>query len=674
MLTLLQNIANNPDTDDIHYLTELVNTLRPTKRSRLSATDHIQLLIATLREQPALATGLRHYILHLLSQRHQISVYTDVGIVSNDGFFTELYRRLISKIIPSALNPAELADTLETLLPYRKDYLWIQSITTATWNELLQVIKNAPYVLDDTVLHTAQKKTLTEILQAVQVLSYRISTAGLEPEVVKAFSDINTFSSPFIEQNVELHLYLKHYVAYLNGQLSTIESPELIIAMLDQCKAIVEHIRQKALTQGTSVALTYRLVRIKQHIRRLTILLTFIERYTQPDKQNLPVASSEIPFVEFALDIIKDHNNKLNIRSFFRENINLLARNITENASKTGEHYIAENRKEYTAMYWSAAGGGIIVACMAFLKTSASYLHLPALTEGLLYSLIYVWGFVLVYILHLTVATKQPAMTASRIAASIHYSGHHTVYQKSLIELIIKVFRTQFIAVIGNLSIAFPTAYIFALIYFHIAGHHLVSPEKATNMINDLNPLTTLSIFYGAIAGVCLFLAGLISGYYDNKALYTKMSARVARARWVNRLLGKERTQRFGQYLEKSLGGIMGNFCFGFMLGLIPVIGFMTGLPLDIRHVTFASATFAIAFVGLDGNVSSNVIMITVIGILLVGMANLLVSFLLALFVALRSRKVKLTHVGLLFKGLLRHLFRRPLDFIRPPKYSKTHK
>lgn len=673
MQHILQNIEKNQDSNNIEFLIDLVNTLRPLKKDAPEqATHNVQLLTQQLIDHPPLATALRHYILNIVSHRQQTRIYTDVGILSSDGFFTELYRRLINKVIPTALNDKDFADTLELILPHRTDYIWIQSISNTTWNQLLQVLKNAPYDINTDVLHDAEKKTLMEVLQAIQVLSYRISNSGLEPEFVNAYSDNNALTSPFVTQNVELHLYLSQFIRYLNNQTDRIESTAAILTLLNQCKVIIKRIRQNTLKQGTSIALTYRLIRLKQHINRLCTLLIFIEKYTQSDQGQQP--SSDIPCVEFALDLIKQHNNKSNIRSFFRENINLLARNITENASKTGEHYIAENRKEYTAMYWSAAGGGIIVGCMAMLKVFASFLHSPPLIEGMLYSLIYALGFVLIYILHLTVATKQPAMTASRIAASIHYSGQqHYIYQKSLIDLIIKVFRTQFIAVIGNLSIAFPTAYLLALGYVHLIGKHLVSPEKAASMIHDLNPVTTLSVFYGAIAGVCLFLAGLISGYYDNKALYTKMSARIVRTRWINRLLGKTRTQRFGNYIESSLGGLMGNFFFGFLLGLIPVLGFMTGLPLDIRHITFASANFAIAFVGLDGNVSMHVIMVTIIGILLIGMANLLVSFLLALFVALRSRRVKLVHTGLLFKGLLKHLIRRPLDFIRPPKHPKNN-
>jgi site-specific recombinase len=103
-----------------------------------------------------------------------------------------------------------------------------------------------------------------------------------------------------------------------------------------------------------------------------------------------------------------------------------------------------------------------------------------------------------------------------------------------------------------------------------MTGNHLVSPEKAMHLLHDIDPIHGPPLFYAAIAGVCLFVAGLISGYYDNKALYTRMGAARAQLRGLRRLLGQERLDRLGVYLENNLGGLMGNFFFGILLGTMP--------------------------------------------------------------------------------------------------------
>jgi len=159
------------------------------------------------------------------------------------------------------------------------------------------------------------------------------------------------------------------------------------------------------------------------------------------------------------------------------------------------------------------------------------------------------------------------------------------------------------------------------------------------------------------IAGVCLFLAGLISGYYDNKALYSRMAQRVSQLRGLKSLLGHRRLNRLGQYVEDNLGGLMGNFYFGILLGSIGTLGSLLGLPIDIRHITFSAANFAIAFVGLGGYMTWQLALISILGILSIGTVNLLVSFGLALWVALRSRHVRFEHGFRLLKILVRRLW-----------------
>jgi site-specific recombinase len=60
----------------------------------------------------------------------------------------------------------------------------------------------------------------------------------------------------------------------------------------------------------------------------------------------------------------------------------------------------------------------------------------------------YSLGFMLVHVLHFTIATKQPAMTAARIAATLHESDqkgsrHRQADVDSMADLVNKVFRTQ---------------------------------------------------------------------------------------------------------------------------------------------------------------------------------------------------------------------------------------
>jgi len=678
MLQLLEKISATPAGSELDHAIALVKALRPQKREAPElAITNVRTLTHLLQQHPHHAAALRHHLLHLLSVRRQTSLYTDIGILSNDGFFSELHRRLAYRVLPPALDERYLSDCLEQLFPFNTDYLWMRAVPVDDWAALFDVLQNADDELPpninklDTFDKLDEQKTLTEILLAIQVLSYRISAIGIEPELIRIYSDVKAFESPFLMQNVELHRYLDGYMRHLGGDPTPLEDASHVLVMLDQCQEVVSRIRKSTLRLGTSIAVTYRLVRLDQHLDRLRKLLSLVD-VGKPEQAAALATQKRAIGLELGLELIEAHNRKYTVRDLFAANINLLARNITENASRTGEHYIAEDRREYASMYKSAAGAGFIIGFMSMIKILFSYLRAAPLVEAFLFSMNYSLGFMLIHVLHFTVATKQPAMTASRIAAGLHSSDGRNLDLDSLTELIVKVIRTQFVAVLGNLTIAFPVAYLLASGYFLLAGHHFVSPEKAQHLLHDIDPFSSLALFHAAIAGVCLFLAGLISGYYDNKALYTRMSQRVARARWLSRFLGKARTVRLGEYLETSLGGLMGNFYFGILLGTIGTIGFLLGLPIDIRHITFSATNFAIALVGLDHAVGWSVIAVSTFGVLAIGTVNLWVSFSLALFVALRSRQVKFRHGWPLLKSLCARFLRKPLDFFIPPRAVAT--
>ena len=696
MLSLLERITAHPDTDAIDGLVDLVQRLRPAKPHQTDqATANVRTLTQLLQGNHSHAIALRHYLLRVFSARHQTSLYTDTGILSSNGFVTELFQRLSYRMLPPAVDDCYFRDCLDRVLPTKTDYLWMSGVPVADWLALFDTLDTAGEGAGNTA---AQQKTMVQLLEAIQTLSYRISAMGLEPELIRNNPDLEAFESPFLMQNVEAHHYLNGYARFLDGDstptankpatpaegyarfldggAATPDDAKHLLVMLDQCETVITKIRKNALRQGTSVALTYLLVRLTQSIDRLRKLLVLVD---VPHDLPIPIpegdanasaASSPRSGAALALgmELVEAHNRKYAVRELFASNINLLARNVTENASRTGEHYVAENRSEYTAMFRSAAGAGFIIGFMAMFKILASYLRAAPLVEAFLFSMNYSLGFMLIHVLHFTVATKQPAMTASHIAAGLHSRDNRNIDLDSLVELIVKVIRTQFIAVLGNIIIAFPVAYLIAWGYFYLHGQHLVTPEKAEHLLHDIDPFHSLALFYAAIAGVCLFLSGLISGYYDNKAVYAHIPARIAQLRWLHRLLGEVQLKKLAGYIENNLGGLMGNFYFGILLGSMGTLGFLLGLPIDIRHITFSAAGFAISLVGLEHYMTWQTAVISALGVLSIGAVNLLVSFSLALFVALRARQARFTRWPTLVKALLTRFLAGPLDFFVPPK------
>jgi len=696
MLDILERI--DPHSDRIDLLVELVDCLRPRRRDRGHARAAVRTLTQLLRGNPAQAWALRSYIVTLLEKRRHTSLYSDIGVLSNDGFFTELKRRIAWRLLPPALDDLYLSDALDQVLYAEEDHYWIRSVPNADWLALFDVVAEAPPPVD-AAPDRARHVTTMGMLDAIRTLSCRICALGLEPRLVHSYSEIENFDSPFLMQNIEVNHYLDEYGRHLEGARSHPDDPRHLLVMLDQCDDVVAKIRRNSLSFGTSVALTYVLVAITQSIERLRKLLflvdsseaaeelppvllptpEFASELPPSDSRALivtpaaegpprPVSARRAAALELAQELVEAHNTKYEVRGLFRDNIHLLARNVTENASRTGEHYIAESRAQLRSMFKAAAGAGFIVGFMAMFKILLSYLRAAPLVEAFLFSMNYSFGFMLVHMLHWTIATKQPAMTAQRIAAGLHSPDGRSIDFDSMAELVNKVFRTQIVAVIGNVLVAFPTALVIAIAYQQMMGKHLVTPEKAMHLLHDIDAFHTPALFYAAIAGVWLFVAGLISGYYDNKALYTRMGQRVRQLRSLGRLLGIERRDRLSRYVENNLGGLMGNFYFGILLGTTGTVGYLLGLPLDIRHVTFSTANFATALVGLDYRMSLEMVANAAIGVALIGAVNLLVSFSLALWVALRARKIQFKRSVLLLRALGRRFMYAPLDFFIGPR------
>ena len=675
MLEILERI--DADSSDIGLMVALFDTLRPKRPGDgARATANVRTLCQLLKGNPAHALALQGYARKLIAARRHSSLYTEIGVLSNDGFFTELKTRIAYRILPPALGNDYLSEALDQIVYKRTDYLWIGAVPAADWLALLDVVSHA-----GDAPHAGGNLMLPGLLDAIRTLSYRVCAIGLEPRLTNFHTEMETYESPFMVQNFEVNAYLDNYHRMLSGEEVALDDARHLLVMLDQCDAVVGKIRKKALSQGTSIALTYLLVTLTQSLDRMRKLLFLVDvsgelEHRAPADVNLLAAVAPLPeqqegppsprrgaAVGLALELIEAHNNKYMVRDLLRDNIDLLARNVTENASHTGEHYVADHRRELGGMFVSSAGAGLVIGFMALFKILMSYLRAAPLVETFLFSMNYSIGFMFIHLLHFTVATKQPAMTASRIAAGLHSKDGRNIDIDSMAELCNKVLRTQNMAVLGNLATAIPTAWLIAMAWPMITGHHLVSPDKAMHLLHDIDPIHGPALIYAAIAGVCLFVAGLISGYYDNKALYTRWAQRIAQLRGLRWLLGQDRLTRLGVYLENNLGGLMGNFFFGILLGVMPFIGFVTGIPLDIRHVTFSSANFATAMVGLDHNVGWELVVTSVLGFLAIGTVNLLVSFGLALWVALRSRQVQFKHGWLLLKALGRRFRQGPIAF-----------
>lgn len=656
MQELLSRIATS-DTHDSALLVTLVDALRPRRPHDISqAGNNVLALCHVLEHAPALRDGLRDYLLRVIGNRRQSHLYTDTGIFDGTGFFTEIRQRLAWKVLPPVVNDDYFRDVFAAVFHRPDDHIWISGIDDALWLQLIDAIRpeSAPR------MHVPHEPRL-EVLDALITLSHRLTALGLDPQLVHVYPGIESHESPFLALNAEITDYMRRHLA---ADAAARNDERHALVLIAQCREVLRKVRRRMPDTGVSIQLTQIVVRLLQIMARMELLLQMLET----DGKLRRLAGIHLFKVLVAGD-----NCKYSLREVVATHTDLLALQVTENAGRTGEHYVTTTRRGYVDMLRSGLGAGFVVAFMALLKMLAGKISMAPIAAAFVYSMNYSLGFMLVHILHFTIATKQPAMTAARIAASIQETengGDRNL--EGLADLCVNVFRTQFIAIVGNVLLAMPMAWLLAWLVFFQTGHHLASPEKVQGLLHDLDPLHSLAIFHAAIAGACLFLVGLVSGYYDNKAVFTHIPERLRQRPALKWLLGESRLAALTAYLEGNLGALAGNFYFGIMLGSMGTLGFILGLPLDIRHVTFSSAYFAFALAGSGNDLPLPALLSSLGGVAAIGLTNLMVSFGLALMVALRSRRVRYRQWLPLAGMITRRFLRQPLRFFLPPGNAVT--
>jgi site-specific recombinase len=653
---LLRHIQNQGDPALL--VAEMVAKIRPPRAADAShATNMLRALCYILDAQPQLRAALRGTLQQLLESHKPVSLYVESGVLPSTGFLAELHRRVSHKLLPDAIDTGYLRDVFALVFVRQDDDAWVAAVPDECWIELLTALRFEEQP-------SPQGSPPQGLLDAVLVLSYRISSIGLEPELVRNEPALEEFASPFLTQNDEVHEYLKQYVLSWQDPVQDFQDEKHILVLLDQCAQVIQKIRRTASRSGTSISLTFLLQRLTQQMQRMELLLAILAELRQDRSGRRAYAR----FVDLFKTLVRGECHKNDVLRYLQESMELLALRVTENASRTGEHYITESRSEYFGLMRSAMGAGLIIAFMAMLKVMMARQHMAPLNEAILFSLNYGLGFIVIHLLHFSVATKQPAMTAATIAASIGESGGGARDMESLTSLIAQTMRSQLVAIFGNVVLAVPMAMLIAWSVAAVTGTHFLTPEKAHRLLAETDPVHSLAVFYAAIAGVCLFLSGLIAGHHDNMAVYDRIPERIRQLRGLKRLLGEVRLSRMADYVENNLGALAGNFYFGCLLGGMTAIGVLFGLPVDIRHVAFSSANLGFSLVGLDFSPAPREILLAMLGVAVIGLTNLIVSFTLALYVAIKARKVTFANRHMLRQSLFRRIRQQPQEFLLPPK------
>jgi len=644
------------DSDKLALLVQLVDTIRPKTFADFTYSikklkELKEIIESDEQLQQAFVSGLVDFI----GKSKQSELFTQVNLLSRGTLLSEMRKRLFQKVLPLENDVSTLRGIINTVFYKKTDHEWLEKIPDQVIVDVFISLKIIPPSGLDT-----KHYIVDELLNDIYILSQVITSLSIDKNIVKNFDNVLAIDSPFMR----LHEQVDKYVTLIEQEEITRKSTEAdyidLVNRINECYHQVNVIRESKSIYGTSLELTLVLNKIKLSLIRMNNLLDLL--VSRGD-----VNSHLTQIVSFIKELVQNENKKNSIRNYFNDTIALLAFQITEHTGKIGEHYVTSTAKEYFQMFYNAVKGGLIVGFLVIIKFLINGLHLPLFQDTLLKALNYSFGFIGIQLIHGTLATKQPSMTASTIAHAIESKSEEGEV-KEIGEFIIKVIRSQFIAVVGNIIVAMPVAFVISWVWLMITGHPIAGPEKAIHKIQELNPIASLCVLHAAIAGIMLFISGTLAGVSENANVYNGYSSRIKKHPFLLRLIGKKQTEKLGNYVAENIGGLTGNFTLGFFLAFVAFFGSILGLHLDIQHVTFASGNLGMAIASLGFNIDLYDVSMACLGILLIGLTNILVSFSLALIVATKSRGIKLTRTPQVLFYLVKSFIKKPGRFILPER------
>ena len=575
------------------------------------------------------------------------ALYADLGFGARRSFASELLSRVQMRVLPGTPETRDLA-SLFRLLFEPEDEAWIAAIDSPTLARAAALLGPGAAAARSMLL-----EAITILVSAVHAAGYsralrqRMDTAALQDEPFRQLTGAAAaLRAAVLEERAEDALREAGYLR----------------AVLDACRraglSVMPHLEEF----GISVNIVFDLEQLQGRCARIEQLVDCV---IAPE----PLAEGQRLLQELVRVLGELHG----LRALLAQHYSLLARQVAERSAETGEHYITRDGDEYRTMLRRAAGGGAVLACTTFIKFAVMALALSAFWGGFWAGVNYSASFVIVMLLHWTVATKQPAMTAPAMAASLPAVGHDDGGEseeaiEAFVDRVAQLIRSQAAGIIGNLAMCAPLVLGVQLLAKATLGAPLIGVQDAEHVLHSLTLLGPCA-FYAAFTGVLLFASSLVAGWAENWFVFHRLDSAIAFNPRIVARLGAVRAQRWAHWWRANVSGLAANISLGMLLGLVPALAAFVALPLEVRHVTLSTGQLAAALGAIGpGLLEQPVFWWCVAGIASTGLLNVAVSFGLAFAVALRSRGVRVKQRARIAAAIWRRLRTQPLSFLRPPR------
>ena len=634
-------------------------------------------LLNTLERNPEPRGRIVALLARFWRETDLAALFADFGFTARRDLWGEVGERLALRLLPATPDTDDGGALFQLLFTHDGDAAWLAAIDADTLARLAALVSAARTAPADASLPPppAAAEVIggmddwrAPLLQASTWLVSAIRAAAFAPALRRRMGAELLADRPF-EQLVRAAEALTD--ALLAGPREAVAPHATYFrALLQRCRAAAESVQAHLEEHGVSVHIVFEVDQLLGRTLRLeTLLDLLLADAPQRELQDLVVA------------LVALSRQRRSLRSLLSRQYSLLARKVAERHAATGEHYITRTAAEYRAMLGQAAGGGVVVAGTTFAKFGllalAAQLGLAPFWSGFAAGLNYAISFLIIHLLHWTLATKQPAMTAPAMAeklAALHGeaagaagpAGRDSPAVEGFVDEVTHLVRSQMAGIVGNLALVIPVVLAVQALAWALCGAPLVSPEQARHVLHSITLLGPTALF-AAFTGVLLFASSLIAGWVENWWVYHRLTSALAHHPGLVARIGAPRAQRWAQWWRANVSGLAANVSLGLLLGLVPVLLAFVGLPIEARHVTLSTGQLAAAVGSLGWQTATTpAFWWCVAGLGVTGALNLGVSFWLALRVAMRSRGIALGDRRRLNRALWRRLRQAPRSFLLP--------
>jgi site-specific recombinase len=585
-----------------------------------SRTDRLLQFTAEIDSHPR-REEIRAIFREFWSHHSYIRVISEAGLPEEVFLLRELLARALRHLMPVDEVQGDLYVLLDSLNLREEDAEWVASLPDSFVDWWADIFRPSP----------------SSILASCKLLALRATNVALSRDFLTLADDEDVTKSSFFDLPTVVEHVVKHPDEFPHWETRR----ELCETQLREMTLLLDQ-------RGSSASMIFR-------VRLLRSLLWRIQ-------QVLSLQREDSESRKFAVTIVHGFATQRRIGTVFSASTRRLARSVVEKTGRVGKHYIARNAAQWKAMGWGAIFAGVITCFTALFKYSiSSAIHAPFLV-AIGHSLNYTFSFLLMQAGGFLLASKMPAATAATLVDAMEDP------KKDHMASLQAISQTQTLVTIGNLIGAILSSIAVDRIWNAVAGHPFLTAEEAEHGVHMLFPLQSLTIPFAIVTGVFLWLSSLATGWTANYLALTRMESAITNSLRIRRQLGAARAGSIANWVEHHAAGSAGYIVLGFLLGAVPILFGLFGIPLEVRHVTLGAASLAYDWdaLRLGGELHLSDVVMSFTGILVVGLLNIFTSFALSFLLAVRARDIGEAKARRFLKEVALKVVLHPVTFLLP--------